>query len=94
MNKSDLIDALAATSGESKAGVARVLEAFLDTVSAQLQKGDSVTLVGFGTFSVSKRAERDGRNPRTGETIKIAASKVAKFAPGAGLKGALNSTKA
>jgi len=94
VNKSDLIDALAATSGESKAGVARVLEAFLDTVSAQLQKGDSVTLVGFGTFSVSKRAERDGRNPRTGETIKIAASKVAKFAPGAGLKGALNSTKA
>jgi DNA-binding protein HU-beta len=93
MNKSDLIDALAARSGESKAAAGRVLEAFLETVAAQLVKGESVTLVGFGSFSVSKRAAREGRNPRSGETIEIKASKVAKFSPGAGLKSALNPVK-
>jgi DNA-binding protein HU-beta len=93
MNKGDLIDAVATSSGESKAAAGRVLEAFLETVTGQLKKGESVTLVGFGSFSVTKRAAREGRNPRTGETIKIKASKVAKFSPGAGLKSVLNPTK-
>ena len=93
MNKSDLIDALAASSGESKAAAGRVLEAFLETVAAQLVQGESVTLVGFGSFSVSKRAAREGRNPRSGETIEIKASRVVKFSPGAGLKSALNPVK-
>jgi len=94
MNKGDLIDALAHGSGESKAAAGRVLEAFIEAVTIQLKKGESVTLVGFGSFSVSKRAAREGRNPQTGAAIKIKASKVAKFSPGAGLKAALNPRKA
>ena len=74
----------------SKSAAGDALEAVLDGVTGSLKKGDSVTLVGFGTFSVSHRAARDGRNPRTGETIKIKASNLAKFKAGKALKDALN----
>jgi len=74
----------------SKSAAGAALEAVLEGVTGTLKKGDSVTLVGFGTFSVSRRAARDGRNPRTGETIKIKASNLAKFKAGKALKDALN----
>lgn len=90
MNKSDLIDAMAEAAGISKVAAKAALEAFTDSVTATLKKGDKVALVGFGTFSVSKRAARNGRNPQTGKTIKIAAKKVAKFKAGAGLSDAVN----
>ncbi len=90
MNKSELVDAIAKKTGGTKASVEATLEAFVDTVTATLSKGGTVALIGFGTFSTSKRAARTGRNPATGEAIKIAASKVAKFSPGAGLKKAVN----
>ncbi len=90
MNKSDLIAAIAASAEISKAAAGRALDATVDAVSAALKKGDSVTLVGFGTFSVGKRAARTGRNPRTGATLKIKAAKVPKFRPGKALKDAVN----
>ena len=90
MNKGELIEAIAKTSGESQATVGRVLDGFVETVKTSLQKGDSINLVGFGSFSVSERAARTGRNPRTGEELQIAAGKVARFKPGAGLSGVLN----
>jgi DNA-binding protein HU-beta len=90
MNKQDLIAAIAAASGLSKAAAARALDATTDTVTKTLKKGDSVTLIGFGTFKVSKRAARNGRNPRTGATIKIAARKAPVFTAGKALKDALN----
>jgi len=90
MNKSELVDAIAKKTGGTKASVEATLEAFVDTVTATLAKGGTVALIGFGTFSTSKRAARTGRNPATGEAIKIAASKVAKFSSGAGLKKAVN----
>ena len=79
MNKSELIDAIAAASDISKADAGRALDATLDAVTGALKKGDSVSLVGFGTFSVKQRAAREGRNPQTGETIKIAAANVPGF---------------
>ena len=82
MNKSELIDAIAADSGISKAAAKMALESFLNNVGATLKKGGRVSLVGFGSWSVSNRAARDGRNPQTGKTIKIAAKKVAKFKAG------------
>ena len=90
MNKSELVDLIAARADISKSSAGDALEAVLDGVTGSLASGNSVTLVGFGTFSTSRRAARDGRNPRTGETIKIKASTVAKFKAGKALKDALN----
>jgi DNA-binding protein HU-beta len=89
MNKSDLVVAIAKKTGRTKASVEATLNAVLDTITATLAKGGKVALIGFGTFSTSKRAARTGRNPATGAAIKIAASKVAKFSAGAGLKKAV-----
>ncbi len=90
MNKSDLIDAIAESAGLSKADAGRALDATVDAVTGALKKGQSVSLVGFGTFSVRDRAARTGRNPRTGETIQIAASKNPAFKAGKALKDAVN----
>jgi DNA-binding protein HU-beta len=90
MNKSDLVDAVADSAGLSKADAGRALDAVVDTVTDALKAGDSVSLVGFGTFSVRDRAARTGRNPRTGETIQIAASKNPAFKAGKALKDAVN----
>jgi len=90
MNKSELIEAVAQSADISKAAATRAVDAFVDNVVQALKEGDQVTLVGFGTFLVRDRAARTGRNPRTGETIHIAASKVPGFKAGKGLKDALN----
>ena len=90
MNKSELVDAIAKSADISKAAAARSLDATVDTIKKALKKGDTVSLVGFGTFKVGKRAARNGRNPRTGATIKIKAAKVPKFSAGKGLKDAVN----
>jgi len=79
MNKAELVEAIAKKTGGTKASVEGTLDALMETVTVTLTKGDSVALIGFGTFSVSKRAARKGRNPATGAEIKISASKVAKF---------------
>ncbi|MBD5389869.1 MAG: HU family DNA-binding protein [Bacteroidales bacterium] len=85
MNKAELIDAMAAKAKLSKADSKKALDAFTATLADALKKGDRISLIGFGSFSVSKRAARKGRNPRTGKEIKIAAKKVIKFKAGAGL---------
>ncbi|MFV0346802.1 MAG: HU family DNA-binding protein [Bacteroidales bacterium] len=90
MNKSELIDAIAEKAGLTKADSKKALDAFMSVVAKTLKKGDKIALVGFGTFSVSKRSARNGRNPQTGATIKIAAKKVAKFKAGAELAAAVN----
>jgi DNA-binding protein HU-beta len=90
VNKSELIDHIAKQADISKAAAGRALEAVIGGVKATLKKNNSVSLVGFGTFSVSKRAARTGRNPRTGAAIKIKSAKVPKFRPGKALKDALN----
>jgi DNA-binding protein HU-beta len=90
VNKSDLVDAIAKSAEISKAAAARALDSTVDSITKALKKGDSVSLVGFGTFKVGKRAARNGRNPRTGATIKIKAAKVPKFSAGKGLKDAVN----
>lgn len=90
MNKSELIEAIAEKAQLSRANANAALDATLATISEALKKGDTVTLVGFGTFEVRARAERDGRNPKTGETIKIAAAKNPAFKPGKALKDAVN----
>ena len=90
MNKTELIEHIAYNADLSKMGAARALEATLSAVRQTLKKGGTVSLVGFGTFSVTKRAARTGRNPRTGEAIKIKAAKVPKFTAGKALKEALN----
>ena len=90
MNKTELIEHIAHNADLSKMGAARALEATLSAVRQTLKKGGTVSLVGFGTFSVTKRAARTGRNPRTGEAIKIKAAKVPKFTAGKALKEALN----
>jgi DNA-binding protein HU-beta len=82
MNKAELVDAIAAGSGISKADSKRALDAFIDATAKALKAGDRVSLVGFGSFSVSERAERKGRNPQTGAEITIAAKKVVKFKAG------------
>ncbi|SIS36623.1 HU family DNA-binding protein [Insolitispirillum peregrinum] len=89
MNKSDLVDAVAAESGLTKADAAKAVDALFDAITGALKQGDEVRLVGFGTFAVSERAARTGKNPRTGEEITIEASKQPKFKPGKGLKDAL-----
>lgn len=86
MNKSELIDSMAAKTGMTKADTGRALEAFVSSVEEVIGKGDTLTLVGFGTFGVKERNERTGRNPRTGEPLTIAAKKLPYFKPGAGLK--------
>ena len=90
MNKNDLSAAVAASTGNSKSDAASIIDSVFDTIAGALKSGDSVQLVGFGSFSVADRAAREGRNPRTGETIQIAASKQPKFKAGKGLKDALN----
>jgi len=90
VNKSDLVDAIAKSADISKAAAARALDSTVESITKALKKGDTVSLVGFGTFKVGKRAARNGRNPRTGETIKIKAAKVPKFSAGKGLKDAVN----
>ena len=90
MNKAELIEAMASGSKLTKADAGRALDAFLDATTKALKKGDKLTLVGFGTFSVTKRPARTGRNPKTGKAIKIAAKKVAKFKAGAALAKVLN----
>lgn len=90
MNKSELIDAMADSSGLTKADAGRALDGFLSAVTEALSKGDSLALVGFGTFSVKERAERKGRNPQTGEEITISAAKIPTFKAGKSLKDAVN----
>ncbi|MBI4740951.1 MAG: HU family DNA-binding protein [Betaproteobacteria bacterium] len=90
MNKSELIDQIATSAEISKAAAVRALDATVAAVKSALKKGGMVTLVGFGTFYVGKRAARNGRNPRTGAAIKIKAAKVPKFRAGKGLKDAVN----
>ncbi len=90
MNKSDLVNAVADEADLSKAEAGRAVDAFTAVVTKALKKGDPISLVGFGTFSVRKRAARTGRNPRTNEEIKIKASNVPAFKAGKGLKDALN----
>ena len=89
MNKGDLIAAMAKDAKISKAAAGKSLDSFITNVTKALKKGDKVTLVGFGTFSVNKRKARKGRNPQTGEVIKIKAKKIAKFTPGATLKSSV-----
>jgi DNA-binding protein HU-beta len=90
VNKTELIEHIAAKSDISKAAATRALASIIEAVKKTLKKGDTVTLVGFGTFSVTKRAARKGRNPRTGVALKIKAAKVPRFKAGKGLKDALN----
>jgi DNA-binding protein HU-beta len=90
MNKTNLIDAMAEDAGVTKAEAKKTLESFLENVEGALKKGDRVSLVGFGSWSVSKRAAREGRNPQTGKTIKIAAKNVVKFKAGSDLQKAVN----
>ncbi len=89
MNKADLIDAIAAEAKMTKASATQALNATIEAISKSLSKGEKVTLVGFGTFSVSKRAARKGRNPKTGKEIQIAAKKVAKFKAGSELSASV-----
>ncbi len=93
MNRKELIDALAEKTGSTKADADRSVAALIEIITTTLKKGDNVALVGFGTFEVRKRAARSGRNPATGETIKIKATKAPAFKAGAGLKAAVNGSK-
>ena len=90
MNKGDLVSKVSDATGATKADADKVVDAVFEAIAASLKAGDDVRLVGFGTFSVLARAARDGRNPRTGEAIKIEASKQPKFTAGKVLKDALN----
>ena len=90
MNKAELIGSIMQKSGLDRKQSAAALEAFVDSVTECLSSGDRISLVGFGSFSVDKRDARTGRNPRTGESIQIAAKYVVKFKPGAGLSDAVN----
>ena len=90
MNKTELIAAIAEQAEISKKDAEKALKAFVDVVTEQLKEGEKVQLVGFGTFEVSERAAREGRNPQTGKTMKIAACKAPKFKAGKALKDAVN----
>jgi DNA-binding protein HU-beta len=90
MNKTELVDAVSSESEVTKAEAARAVDAVINAITKALKKGDTVTLVGFGTFQVRKRAARTGRNPKTGESINIAASKNPTFKAGKALKDAVN----
>ncbi|HTS58823.1 MAG TPA: HU family DNA-binding protein [Terriglobales bacterium] len=93
MNKADLVDRIAAGSDISKAQAANAIDTAMQSITGALKRGDRVALIGFGTFSVAQRKARNGRNPQTGATIKIAARRVAKFTPGAELRKAVNRAK-
>ncbi|SEP10666.1 DNA-binding protein HU-beta [Nitrosovibrio sp. Nv6] len=90
MNRNELIDAMAAKTGSTKNDANRAVMALTEIIADTLKKGDSVSLIGFGTFEIRERAARTGRNPRTGEELKIAASRVPAFKPSAPLKAAVN----
>ena len=90
MNKTELVAAMAEKAGLSKKDAEAALKAFTETVTDELKKGEKIALVGFGTFEVSERAAREGRNPQTGAPMKIAASKAPKFKAGKALKDAIN----
>lgn len=90
MNKAELVAAIAEKTELSKKDSEKALKAFIDVVSEELQKGEKIQLVGFGTFEVAERAAREGRNPQTGKTMKIAASKSPKFKAGKALKDQIN----
>ena len=90
MNKNDVVAAVASSGGFSKADASKAVDAVFDAITAALKKGDDVRLVGFGTFGVAKRAARQGRNPRTGATIQIAASRRPTFKAGKDLKQTVN----
>lgn len=89
MNKADLVKRMAEIAGTTKANAEKLLDAFMQAVEEAISKEDKVVLVGFGTFQVVKRASRSGRNPRTGEPLKIPAKKVVKFSPGKKLESAV-----
>ncbi|MCR4588394.1 MAG: HU family DNA-binding protein [Lachnospiraceae bacterium] len=93
MNKTELVAAIAEQAGLTKKDAEKAVKAFTETVAAELKKGGKVQLVGFGTFEVTKRAAREGRNPQTGKVMKIAASKAPKFRAGKALKDSLNKKK-
>ncbi len=93
MNRKELVDALASKTDSTKADAERNIAALIEIITATLKKGDSISLVGFGSFEVRKRAARTGRNPKTGEELKIKASKVPSFKAGASLKAAVNGGK-
>jgi DNA-binding protein HU-beta len=90
MNKNELVETIAANTGSSKTQAARTITSLTEIITEVLQKGDSISLPGFGTFEVRSRSERTGRNPKTGKQLKIAASKVPIFKPGALLKATVN----
>ena len=90
MNKSDLIDSMAEDAGVTKAAAKKALESFLGNVQGSLKNGNRVSLVGFGSWSVTRRAAREGRNPQTGKTIQIAAKNVVKFKAGSDLQTSVN----
>ena len=90
MKKSELVEAVAAAAGLTKADATRAIDATFATITNALKKGTKVPVAGFGTFAISKRAAREGRNPRTGETVKIAARKAVTFKAGSALKEAVN----
>jgi len=94
MNKSELVDAVAKEAAVSKAAAGNVLDAVIGAITKAVSKGDSVALIGFGTFKSAKRAARVGRNPQTGKELKIAATTVPKFSAGAGFKAAVAGKKA
>lgn len=91
MSKAELVEKIASQAGLTKADAERAVNSFVSVVTDSLKAGEDVTLVGFGTFSVGERAERQGRNPQTGETITIAARKAVKFKPGKALKEEVDS---
>lgn len=93
MNKSELIEQIAAASNLTKADAGRALTATVNAIVAAVASGDTVSLIGFGSFKTSKRAARTGKNPRTGEAIKIAAATLPRFSAGAGFKAAVNAPK-
>lgn len=93
MNRAELVEFLASKNDLTKAAAAAVLESFIETVQTAVKKGDAVQLVGFGTFKSAKRAARTGKNPKTGATIKIAATTVPKFSAGSGFKEAVSGKK-
>ena len=90
MNKGELIDAVAAATDDTKAGAGRAVDAVIESITGALKKGDTVTLIGFGTFKTAKRAARTGRNPQTGAELQIQARTVPSFKAGAALKSAVN----
>ncbi|OOR86206.1 DNA-binding protein HU [Moraxella caviae] len=90
MNKTELVDSIAQETGLTKEQASKAVTAFVNSVQGALERGDDVVLVGFGTFSIKERAARTGRNPKTGEPLQIAASKVPSFKAGKGLKDAVN----